>query len=77
MTGLSCVLCIKLVERSVCKLSGILNQNLNIEYDNSKVKFNNIKGAIKKAGFGILEGNKHEIFNHNCKRKEEKKWKKY
>ena len=57
ITGLSCTLCIKLVEGSICKLGGILNQNLNIVYDKSKVKFNNIKGVIEKAGFVILEGN--------------------
>jgi len=64
ITGMSCTLCAKLVESSVSKLDGILNQNvnietekINIEYDMSKVKFNNIKRVIEEAGYGVLEEN--------------------
>ena len=60
ITGMTCAACAKAVERVVKKLDGVEEQNvniatekLNISYDNSKVKFDDIKSAIEKAGYGV------------------------
>lgn len=39
ITGMSCTLCAKLVESSVSKLDGILNQNVNIETKKINIEY--------------------------------------
>ena len=67
ITGMTCAACSKAVERVVRKLDGVESQsvniateNLKIEYDTSKIKFDDIKSAIEKAGYGVIikENNK-------------------
>lgn len=61
ITGMTCAACSKAVERVVRKLDGVESQsvniateNLKIEYDTSKIKFDDIKSAIEKAGYGVI-----------------------
>lgn len=62
--GMTCAACAKAVERSVKKLDGVINGEVNIatekllvEYDPSKVRISMIKEAIKKAGYIPLDDN--------------------
>ena len=62
--GMTCASCAKAVERITKKIDGVecLNVNiatekLNIEYDNKKVKFEEIKLAIEKAGYKVIKEN--------------------
>ncbi|WP_042273798.1 heavy metal translocating P-type ATPase [[Clostridium] dakarense] len=68
ITGMTCAACAKAVERVVKKIDGVEAQNVNIatekltiEYDNTKVNFDDIKQSVEKAGYGIEkeEKNKH------------------
>lgn len=63
--GMTCQSCAKAVERSIKKLDGIENANVNIAtdkatitYDGSKVKLSQIKGAIEKAGYKVVDESK-------------------
>ncbi len=63
--GMTCAACAKAVERSVNKLDGIDNINVNvatdkatISYDPSKLKITQIKNTIEKAGYKVLEKGK-------------------
>ena len=62
VTGMTCAACAKAVERVTKKLDGvesasvnIATEKLNIKYDNSKSTYEEIKSAIEKAGYGVLE----------------------
>ncbi|GKZ11979.1 hypothetical protein ANS017_33630 [Paraclostridium bifermentans] len=62
--GMTCQSCAKAVERGIKKLDGIKSVNVNIatdkatiQYDGSKVKLSQIKGAIEKAGYKVVEKN--------------------
>ncbi|MBO3444114.1 heavy metal translocating P-type ATPase [Clostridium sp. CCUG 7971] len=68
ITGMTCAACAKAVERAVKKIDGVEAQNVNIatekltiEYDNTKVSFDDIKQSVEKAGYGVEKGeeNKH------------------
>lgn len=67
--GMSCAACAKASERAVKKLDGVLEANVNfatekmvLEYDEVKIELDDIKTAIKKAGYeAIEESNKKEI----------------
>ena len=66
VTGMTCSSCGKAVERAVKKIDGVVNQNINmateklhIEYDDEKVKFEDLEKVVKKAGFNILEDVKY------------------
>ncbi|MGI6085266.1 MAG: heavy metal translocating P-type ATPase [Acetivibrionales bacterium] len=70
ITGMTCASCAKAVERSVNKVEGISNANVNIatekltvEFDEEKTDVNKIKEAVIKAGYGVQETseNKREI----------------
>ncbi|MBH7183187.1 cation transporter [Clostridioides difficile] len=61
ITGMTCAACAKAVERVTKKMDGVYDQNVNIateklkiEYDNSKVNFDDIKQVVEKAGYGII-----------------------
>ncbi|MDI7815580.1 heavy metal translocating P-type ATPase [Clostridioides difficile] len=67
ITGMTCAACAKAVERVTKKMDGVYDQSVNIateklkiEYDNSKVSFDDIKQVVEKAGYGIVteESNK-------------------
>jgi Cu+-exporting ATPase len=56
--GMSCAACSAAVERVTRKLNGVISAQVNLttnrgsfEYDPSKVKLSEIKGAIEKAGY--------------------------
>ncbi|MCC0643425.1 copper-translocating P-type ATPase [Clostridioides sp. ZZV14-6150] len=62
ITGMTCAACAKAVERVTKKLDGVYDQSVNIateklkiEYDNSKVSFEDIKQVVEKAGYGIIK----------------------
>ena len=62
VTGMTCSSCGKAAERAVKKIDGVLSQSVNmatekiqIEYDSSKVKFEDLEVAVKKAGYILLE----------------------
>ena len=66
VTGMTCSSCGKAVERAVKKIDGVVNQNINmateklhIEYDDEKVKFEDLEKTVKKAGFNLLEDVKY------------------
>lgn len=61
ISGMTCASCAKAVERSVKKLDSsveasvnIATEKLTISYDEDKVKDSDIKNAIEKAGFGVV-----------------------
>jgi len=60
--GMTCAACSKAVERVTRKLDGVLESNvnlatekLNISYEPSKVSLRDIKAAIEKVGYGVIE----------------------
>jgi Cu+-exporting ATPase len=62
ITGMTCAACAKAVERTVRKLDGVSDQSVNIateklkiEYNKEEVGFDDIKKAIEKAGYGVIE----------------------
>ena len=62
VTGMTCSACGKAAERAVKKIDGVISQSVNmatekiqIEYDSSKVKFEDLEKAVKKAGYNLLE----------------------
>ncbi|AUS97419.1 heavy metal translocating P-type ATPase [Clostridium thermosuccinogenes] len=62
VTGMTCASCAKAVERSVGKVDGVHSANvnfasekLNVEFDESKTDIQNIKEAVKKAGYSAQE----------------------
>jgi Cu+-exporting ATPase len=62
ITGMTCASCAKAIERTLNKLSGINEANVNfatekarVVYDSSKVRISEIKDAISKAGYKALE----------------------
>ncbi|NLB78480.1 MAG: heavy metal translocating P-type ATPase [Clostridiaceae bacterium] len=70
ITGMTCASCANAVERSVRKVDGISNANINIatekltvEFDDTKTNMEKIKESVVKAGYGIQEtnDNKREI----------------
>ncbi len=69
ISGMTCAACAKAVERVTKKLEGVSESNVNlsterllIEYDEDKVGFEDISGAIRKAGYGAeKENNEREV----------------
>ncbi len=75
--GMTCASCAKAVERATKKLDGVENASVNIatekaniEYDSSKVKLSQIKSAIEKAGYSIIEEKKEALVDEDKIRKE-------
>lgn len=67
VTGMTCSACSAAVERSVRKLNGtkeanvnLLTNTLEIEYDESTLSQNQIIQAIKKAGYGVKNARRDE-----------------
>ncbi|MGH4124849.1 MAG: heavy metal translocating P-type ATPase [Clostridium sp.] len=60
--GMTCAACVKAIERVTKKLDGVIGANvnyatekLNISYEPSKVRISDIKKAVEKAGYKVLE----------------------
>ena len=75
--GMTCASCVKAVERAVKKLDGIENVQVNlatekalVSYEAGKVKLYEIKNAIEKAGFKVLEMEKKQSVDEDKLRKE-------
>ncbi len=75
--GMTCASCVKAVERAVKKIEGVNNVQVNlatekaaIDYIPSKVKLYEIKAAIEKAGFKVLEMDKKVSVDEDKLRKE-------
>ena len=75
--GMRCASCAKAVERVVKNLDGvesssvnIVTEKLNIEYDDKKLSFNDIKYAIENAGFFIVEEKKESLVDEDKLKKE-------
>lgn len=67
--GMTCSACANRVERVVKKLDGVDNANVNfatetlsVEFDNTKLKNENIEAAVVKAGYGIKKNLKTYTF---------------
>ena len=75
--GMTCASCVKAVERAVKKIDGVKNIQVNlatekasISYESGKVKLYEIKGAIEKAGFKVLEMESKQSIDEDKLRKE-------
>lgn len=60
--GMTCAACAKTIERVTGKLDGVSDTNvnyasekLNISYDSSKIKMSDIRRAVEKAGYKLVE----------------------
>ena len=69
---MTCAACAKAVERVTKKLDGVENSSVNIatekaniEYDSSKIKLSQIKSAIEKAGYSIIEEKKESLVDED------------
>lgn len=71
ISGMTCASCAKAVERSVVKIDGVKNANVNlaleklvVEFDESKVDLPDLKSAVMSAGYTVeeaLDKNSKEI----------------
>ena len=68
VTGMSCSACSSHVEKFVSKLKGVskvsvnlLAGNMQVEYDETVLKDNDIVKAVKKAGYGAKSLEKNEV----------------
>lgn len=78
VTGMNCAACSASVERSVRALGvenasvNLLSGRLTVEYDETKISDDEIKSAVKKAGFGIENAKsaseKRRILQENAKK---------
>lgn len=75
--GMTCASCVKAVERAVKKIDGVKNIQVNlatekasISYEAGKVKLYEIKVAIEKAGFKVLEMESKQSIDEDKLRKE-------
>ncbi len=83
--GMTCSACAKAVERATKKLDGVIESNvnyatekLNISYDISKIRLSEIKSAIKKAGYSVIDDEIDTVVGVNKKEQEMNiLWKKF
>lgn len=68
ITGMTCASCARAVERSVGKIDGVHQSNVNlasekliVEFDESRTDIERVREAVKKAGYGIAEDNYYSI----------------
>ena len=69
VSGMTCAACAKSVERTVKKLDGVTEGNvnfatekLNLTFDKAKISIDDIISAVKKAGYGIEIPNISRVF---------------
>ncbi|MDF9837809.1 MULTISPECIES: heavy metal translocating P-type ATPase [unclassified Breznakia] len=74
ITGMTCSACANHVEKAVNKLPGTNNTNVNlmqnvlqIDYDNTQTTPDDIKQAVEHAGYGISEQGKIEVSSKDNK----------
>lgn len=60
--GMICVLCVRVIEKSVSKVEGVSNVLVNfvfekfiVEFDESKVSIEKIKEVVERVGYGVLD----------------------
>jgi Cu+-exporting ATPase len=77
ISGMTCASCAKAIERSINKLSGIKEVNVNfatekakVVYDSSSTRISEIKDAISKAGYKALEIEAGEQIDKEKERRE-------
>ncbi|MBC2398137.1 heavy metal translocating P-type ATPase [Clostridium tetanomorphum] len=82
--GMTCAACAKAVERACKKIDGVIDANinfasekLNISFEPSKVRMSEIKSAVEKSGYNLVE--EVTVDSHKEKKEEERKllWKKF
>ncbi|TCO78700.1 heavy metal translocating P-type ATPase [Marinisporobacter balticus] len=68
INGMSCAACAKASERVVKKLAGVAEVHVNfatekmsLTYDDTKTKREDIRAAVKKAGYEVVEEDNNEI----------------
>ena len=81
--GMTCTACGAAVERAVKKIDGVTSANVNfateklkIVYDKDKVKKRDIKEAVSKAGYKLLE-NKEVKFSDSKEKERKRMWKQF
>lgn len=62
ISGMTCAACAQRVQKSVGKMDGVIDANVNfatekliVEYDDNKVQKSNIRETIEKIGYGVVE----------------------
>ncbi len=67
-TGMSCAACSARIEKELAKMPGVVSAHadfadnrVTVEYDGDVLKETDISVAIRKLGYGTLEGNEEEI----------------
>lgn len=82
--GMTCAACAKAVERTCKKLDGVIEANvnfasekLNITFEPAKIRLTEIKDAVEKAGYKLVEESTVDL--HKEKKEEERKllWRKF
>ena len=78
ISGMTCASCAKAIEKSIHKLSGIKEVNVNfatekakVVYDSKETRISEIKDAIAKAGYQALEIEAREQVDHERERREQ------
>ncbi len=77
ISGMTCASCVKAVERAVKKVDGIESVKVNlatekatVSYESDKVKLYEIKSAIEKIGFKVIQEEKNKSIDNDKIRKE-------
>ena len=77
--GMTCAACAKAVERVISKLNGVTEANVNLAteklsiiYDSNKLRVSEIKNAIEKAGYKVIEDEATVDTDRERKEKERK-----
>src|SRR5215211_3353946 len=60
VTGMTCASCVRRIEKSLSKVDGVAEANVNlateqarVAYDPALVGLDQLKGAVEKAGYGV------------------------
>jgi len=62
ITGMTCASCVRRIEKSLAKVEGVADANVNlatekasVRYDPAMVQLGQLKAAVEKAGYGVRE----------------------
>jgi Cu+-exporting ATPase len=65
VTGMTCAMCVKTIEKTLSKLDGVseatvnlAQETTNIQFDPAKIKTSGIVKAIEKSGYGVVQEKK-------------------